>query len=730
MLSKEEKLIIEYGKKQGKSYNEVLNSLANYRAGIKASDLSIEPKIKQPENKGYFADLGGDIKDTFQSFGKTIGSAVDSYAGIANRYNSGQQNLFETALQSAGQGLKTAGGLVTDTLMGVGKAVLPQSAENAISNTVHNVASGIFDIAKTSFNQLPDWAKQNAVGNWKNIQAHWDSLPVNVREDILGISKGAVGAFEVAGGKLTKTQAINATNKTVDYSKQAYNAGIDKLNNLSDGAKNFIVKGVGKVKESDLSHSFFKKNKESFNGADKALKDPKTGVVEGGNNNFLQKLTENKLDPGDKKFLVNEFTPEEGKKWIDVFRKSEGINKHYVQSVPEFGLKQVEDIFKKYKKANDIVGSAIGSIKEKFSKFAYSSNEIKKAIEEPVAKFLEKKGYKLENGELIPISKYEVTSPIDSADLKTLNHLTKQFYKLVENPTGKNVERILDLRKDIDYNKPATNRLLKDVTKKLKEVRDSKLSDNERKLFKEYSDTIKYIKDFQKAKDLDAKLNIIMKQTGSASGVGRANRIAEEIKRVTGQDIKKIGKLVAILGRVAGKNSVNRTVLDRMINGGTRVNTGRILDEVFHYGKKKLTRNEIIDEIEKALTAKPIKETSKSAKQVKTETPVKETSKTVKSKELNHKSYNDNITKKKLSKSDKQLVDDIKKAKAEGKTFGELDSVNPTGSLYVDSVKYKNYIDFLKKNPEKFKTKEEWVTKMRASGFSKSQLRKMWDNIK
>ena len=90
------------------------------------------------------------------------------------------------------------------------------------------------------------------------------------------------------------------------------------------------------------------------------------------------------------------------------------------------------------------------------------------------------------------------------------------------------------------------------------------------------------------------------------------------------------------------------------------------------------------------------------------------------------KSYGDNVISKQVKLGD--VLDDIESPKGGEYLYRPNASKELSGIKYdyTKSDWYKNYVSYLSKNKEKFKTLNEWVDGMKASGKTKFQLEQIW----
>ena len=121
---------LQYPQYQGMSDKEVGEAtLAKY------PDYS--SRIK--EDTGFLADLKGIGTGIKESAIKR----ADKTGEIKEAQASGEQGTVRSLLQRFGQGAGFASDIVGETVIGVGKALTPQRAQEAIGDTVESVAQGV-----------------------------------------------------------------------------------------------------------------------------------------------------------------------------------------------------------------------------------------------------------------------------------------------------------------------------------------------------------------------------------------------------------------------------------------------------------------------------------------------------------------------------------------------------------------------------------------------------------
>src|SRR3990167_3405999 len=140
MLTPQEKQIVEYGKKSGKTLDQSLQAVAKYRTSI---------RTKPQEESGFFEDLGQDflgigrgIKDVVTRRGEHQREILEADARGKQRKAS---SIFQTATNLALAPLEVGG----EVIKGAVKAILPQEAENKIKSIIASGAGKVLSLPQS-----------------------------------------------------------------------------------------------------------------------------------------------------------------------------------------------------------------------------------------------------------------------------------------------------------------------------------------------------------------------------------------------------------------------------------------------------------------------------------------------------------------------------------------------------------------------------------------------------
>ena len=130
MLTEQEKQIIEAGKTAGKSKQEIVGALAKYRG---QNGVAPTPPKSEEVRKGFlketgedFLKIGEDALDEFGQAGKNINKINQDSVGKSK----GQQ--LQSVLDMGAEAYRRGGRFLAKTLLGLGKLVLPQGAEDKV----------------------------------------------------------------------------------------------------------------------------------------------------------------------------------------------------------------------------------------------------------------------------------------------------------------------------------------------------------------------------------------------------------------------------------------------------------------------------------------------------------------------------------------------------------------------------------------------------------------------
>jgi len=167
------------------------------------------------------SDTLGDIKETVSGIKQDVSTRIEKGSTSKEAFQSGEQGLGRSIFQTIGQGAGAISDVIGRGIVGAGKVLLPQKAEEAISGVV---SSGVEKVVEFS-------PVQNVIERYKELQKTNPALARDI-DAVLNIGLLATDvATAGVGGKGLKVGA-RAVNKAVD---------------VGEGAVGKTLKGAGVV---------------------------------------------------------------------------------------------------------------------------------------------------------------------------------------------------------------------------------------------------------------------------------------------------------------------------------------------------------------------------------------------------------------------------------------------------------------------------------------------------
>lgn len=203
MLTQEERQIIEYGKKNGRTAQEGLKALARYRSEHQTPGT-------QKQDVGFFSDLAGDVKDIGTGIKESVQRRGEKLGTILEADKRGEQGKASSIFQATTNFLGSVTDVAGQVIKGGVKAVLPQKAENKIKESISSVAQKVLNLPET----------QQFIKNYRDLEKESPEYARNVVAlaeggEFLLSFLGLKGAKDVAGaGIRTGKDAITTTAKT------------------------------------------------------------------------------------------------------------------------------------------------------------------------------------------------------------------------------------------------------------------------------------------------------------------------------------------------------------------------------------------------------------------------------------------------------------------------------------------------------------------------------------
>ena len=236
MLTPEEQQIIEYGKQAGKTPQEALVALSNYR--------DEQAQTKQPE-VGFGEDLLGDIKGIGTGIKESLTSRGTKLGEILQADAKGEQGKASSIFQAS----TNFAGAVTDVfgqvIKGGVKSVLSQNKENQIKLAVEKVGKKIMELPETkqfiqNYQDLqkesPEYAR-NVVALAEGGEFLLNFAGLKMGKDIVGTGiKTAVGGIK-SGVGTTKT----AVGGAIQSGRQTLQPTVNQVQQVISNTRKFVT---------------------------------------------------------------------------------------------------------------------------------------------------------------------------------------------------------------------------------------------------------------------------------------------------------------------------------------------------------------------------------------------------------------------------------------------------------------------------------------------------------
>lgn len=472
--------------------------------------------------------------------------------------NPEQQTGTETFGQILGAAGSTASNIAGEALVGAGKVLLPEESEQKIQESFSEALEPVAPIIQEVNNEL------------SNIEQSNPRLFNNI--------KGIIGMLE---GLAT----ISGTSQTIKGAQKGFIQARGTLKNQWDDF-------VRKTEVVDTT--------PNTATVDEALASPEFGLTKdiagvkkiGDESQFLTIPEKRKLLEIDKDL---------GNEYIDTLLKSEDSFDNITPF--EKAVIDTENVVKQYESSVNKLGGEIGQIKDKLKTLSVDKSQINEVVNE-ISEVLKGKGVAFDGLKFKAVR--GVNSPFTKADIKALNTEIGDTLNNIRNSSSMEnlllgMER-LDNKINFNLSSDLTNSLQgisKSVRGKLKSIRNKALSKEESKLFEDFSDTKTFIDEFAKG-NLENKIMSLLNVVGSKRDL-KLKRIAEEIKRVTGQDITDYAYLARILSEASGSQSRNRSLLNQYIGEAMTLSPTGIAGRVASGIANKLINVDKLKEVQKAI---------------------------------------------------------------------------------------------------------------------------------
>lgn len=419
-LTKQEKKIIEYGKKQGKSKVQVVQALADYRSQESVKKYDIE-HLGFWEGGQALSETGGDIKDTFLNVGKQLNKAGENIVtrdirnpgeGVVGNIVGATADAFRGGARAFGEGV-----------VGLAKTLVPQKVEDIVGGSVQKVgdAAGQTDVAQ-------------------NIMQKYQTLPPEQKRQVDNILGFGEGLAEIGTGGLfsrLKTPVGNALSNTFRRLVPE-NVPVSSVDDLITKTETSLAQqtprstsaatatGPGRVDRVKLSSETPQAARTAAEGTAPQLsfKEKWIGIAPD-----IKKRIQGKQD------LMREY-----------FDVAHARNLDDTMPTPyEFGAQKVQSTVQQMEQLLNDTGGEIGQARRKLGTVRANVDQVNK-IENAFRSELDKLNLKIRNGQIV-----QKAGTLDRVaaqnDIKVLNDLYNNLLRAKQNP---NLTNLIDLRSVFD----------------------------------------------------------------------------------------------------------------------------------------------------------------------------------------------------------------------------------------------------------------------------------------
>jgi hypothetical protein len=571
MFTPQEQQIIDYGKTNGRSLDEVRQSLRNYRSGVTAQP---EPVKKQ----GFIQETMGDIKGIGTGVKTAFNKRLENLKGIDTAQDIGQQGVRTSAFQQLGQVAGFTSDVMGEVVKGGVKAVLPESAEKAVSG---GVKGAIGAVAKTK-------PAQDLIAKYQALK---ETHPVAAREIEAALNIGNL-ALDVA--------TAGAVSKGTKVVKEAVGEMIPKIGAKVAGAVESSANRA-RVTAEPIFGRAMKLNSvdDLITKADKALTPAET-LAKTKNVTSIPSLKQKWA--GISADIKNRIAGKQDK-LKEYFDVAHARNNFDTLPTPlEYGAKNVDRAVTKMEEVLSDTGSNIGKFRNKVATYKANPADVQR-VESSFNDGLSRLNLEIRNGTIV--QRAGTVSKVNSgAELKALNELYGELQVVKQSP---DLQRLIDLRNIFDSKinfakssrdvSSALDPLSRDVRSKIAETAANIVGPSEAGNLTKYSQFMDAYNDLKSYTDRKAGGEFLLKQVLSEKG-GTPREIMQTIKEITGIDLMDDATMASIATDLIGNSRQKGLFRQELTKAGLdaskilKGDTSGAIDLMFNYGKKALVNEE------------------------------------------------------------------------------------------------------------------------------------------
>lgn len=534
-LTEQERQIVQYGKEQGKSKQQVMAALSQYRM----------QQSPQEKRSGFLAA----VKDAPSDIGEAFTGAVDATTeGImtgreaTRQLEAGEISRGQRTLRTLGAGFKAGAGVVGEGVLGIAKIFTSPETEKQVSEAVGDIGESI---GKTEIAQ--------------DLVNKYQSLDPEAQKDVsavLGIAEG-LGEIGAAGlvSRLSKPAiraALSVTDEAVSKTKRAaagiFSGGKRTANTVEE---TFDVAEDALRQQPDLAPSSLRATAEG--------EAPRMGLRE----KYIG------LTPDVKKRLQTA-GPEKTQDYIDI-----AVARNFDDTAPTplgYGAQQVDRTVSKMEQRLSDTGSNIGQTRQKLGSVKASIDQVND-IERRFNDELEKLNLQV-RGDQVQQIPGTVAKTQSKSDINALNDLWEQMKTVKESPTLTN---LIDLRgqfdgrikfgKQVQEVSNSVDPLSRGVRSSIADKAAEIVGPTEAARLKEFSEYMDALNNLKSYTDRRAGGEYLLRLVRSGRG-DEARDIIETVKTHTGDDLMNDATLSTVVTEMLGNDSTKTLFQQEAANAG------------------------------------------------------------------------------------------------------------------------------------------------------------------
>lgn len=540
-LSAQERQILDFGLKNGKTQDEVQTAIAKYRQ----ETAQTAPKVVKP-SLSPIADRTGDIAETGQAIGASFGKAGEDIVSTIGNKN---LNPFEKVVQVGGQAFKGGASAFGELVMGAGKVALPQVAEDAISDTVQGVVQ---KVAEQPFVQ--------------DLVARYQALNPEMRRNIDNALGYAEGLAEIAtGGAASRIvkPVVDTAVKAVEGTVSAAGRTIDDIRARSGSLFQKPATNVEEVIAQVDAALLPARAAATPPGALPATAQPGPAPV-----SFREKWVG--ISPDIKARIAGKQD-----KLQEYFDVAHARNKNDLVPTPfEYGAQQAQNAVEKMDGLINESGGRIGATREKLGTYQANVDQVGR-IETSFTTQLGKLNLEVRNG--VVRQKPGTITKVGSGDIKVLNGLYGDLLTIKQSPNLTNLieyrtaldsrvnfaKRAAEASNEID---PFSRQLRKDIADVGAEI----VGRSEAAELERFSNFMEAYTDLRSYTDRRAGGEYLLRLVLSGRG-GEARQIIQTIREYTGIDLMDDATMMMIATDVIGNSRQQNLFRQEMTKAGLDV---------------------------------------------------------------------------------------------------------------------------------------------------------------